>query len=275
MARKKYGNSEAKNQRWIKEGRGRGRGIHYKPWLTVRDLPSEGRSHRVFGHKSQRTHHLFSDLELAVFLLLEWHQETTEIREQFPLQRDITTTLANEHGIRHPRHAAVDQFMSTDFLVNSRDEYRPKFALQAKYVSALEDARTIEKLELERRYWAEKDVPWMIVTDREIPRVVFDNINWLYPAQRDEIEAETLINRVEFYNHHIQEALHRSLIDIGKELDTSYDLPPGESMRELRQLLAKRCFSFDIFKPFIKLAGSDLKIGDISLIVEAHRVSSQ
>ena len=71
MARKSYGTSEVKFQKWIKDGRGSGRGIEYKPWITVRDLPSEGRSHRIFGHKSQRTHHLLSDLELAVFLLLE------------------------------------------------------------------------------------------------------------------------------------------------------------------------------------------------------------
>jgi hypothetical protein len=71
MARKNYSPSEATFQRWLKEGRGSGRGSTYKPWLTVRDLPSQGRSHRVFGHKSQRTHHLFSDLELAVFLILE------------------------------------------------------------------------------------------------------------------------------------------------------------------------------------------------------------
>ena len=71
MAKKQYDNSEAKNRRWIKEGRGSGRGSEYKPWLTVRDLPSKGRSHRIFGHKSQRTHHLLSDLELAVFLSLE------------------------------------------------------------------------------------------------------------------------------------------------------------------------------------------------------------
>ena len=61
MAKKQYGNSEAKNRRWIKEGRGLGRGREYKLWLTVRDLPSEGRYHRIFGHKSQRTHHLLSD----------------------------------------------------------------------------------------------------------------------------------------------------------------------------------------------------------------------
>ena len=69
MASRKLGNSDAKNNKWIKEGRGSGQNSEYKPWITVRDLPSDGRVHRVFGHKSQRTHHLLSDLELAVFFI--------------------------------------------------------------------------------------------------------------------------------------------------------------------------------------------------------------
>ncbi|TCV72450.1 hypothetical protein EDE11_1532 [Methylomonas methanica] len=86
--------SATRNKKWIKEGRGGGSGKNYIPWLTVRDVSSEGRSHRIFGHKSQRTHHLLSDLELAVFFLLEWHQETTDIREQFPLRLEDTQVLA-------------------------------------------------------------------------------------------------------------------------------------------------------------------------------------
>jgi hypothetical protein len=196
MARKKYSNSEAKNQQWIKSGRGSGRGCGYKPWITVRDLPSEGRSHRIFGHKSQRTHHLLSDLELAVFLLLEWHSEVVEIREQFPLQIDITSRLAADNGISHPAISGVKQYMSSDFLVNTKNIERPKFVLQAKYAEALNDPRTIEKLEIERRYWVEKNIPWQIVTEKEIPTVVVKNINWLYPAKRDEIHNQTLLERV-------------------------------------------------------------------------------
>ncbi|WNV05843.1 hypothetical protein RP726_05360 [Candidatus Methylospira mobilis] len=143
MALKKYGNSNIKNQKWIREGRGAGRGSVYKPWLTVRDIPSEGRSHRIFGHKSQRTHHLLSDLELAVFLLLEWHVDTIEIREQFPLCLETTRTLAEDAGIEHPAFQGVTQIMSSDFLVNTSDSLRPKFALQAKYAEALQDPRTI------------------------------------------------------------------------------------------------------------------------------------
>ncbi|VTX55949.1 Transposon Tn7 transposition protein TnsA [Acinetobacter ursingii] len=97
-------NYELKIQKWIKEGRGQGFGNNYKPWLTIRDVSSEGRSHRVFGHKSQRTYHLLSDLELAAFLLLEWNPSTTDIREQYPLDLDQTIGIAEEARIPHPKN---------------------------------------------------------------------------------------------------------------------------------------------------------------------------
>ncbi|MCD2449837.1 TnsA endonuclease N-terminal domain-containing protein [Methylicorpusculum oleiharenae] len=275
MARKSYGTSEVKFQKWIKDGRGSGRGIEYKPWITVRDLPSEGRSHRIFGHKSQRTHHLLSDLELAVFLLLEWHSEVIEIREQFPLERDITSRLAIDIGISHPAISGFKQYMSSDFLVNAKDLKRPKFVLQAKYADALNDPRTIEKLEIERRYWVEKNIPWQIVTEKEIPSVVVKNINWLYPAKRDEINHETVLERVQFYAHHFQKSPDILMIDICKSLDIAYDQPPGESLQEIRQLLARRCFLFDLFTPTIKLKAKQLKSSSINHLVETLHVSNQ
>ncbi|WP_228706058.1 MULTISPECIES: hypothetical protein [unclassified Marinobacter] len=72
---------EKRVQKWIKEGSGSGNGKDYHPWLTVRDLSSRGRSHRVMGHLTQRTHHLLSDMELAAFLLLEWNPAVTEVVE--------------------------------------------------------------------------------------------------------------------------------------------------------------------------------------------------
>lgn len=275
MARKKYGNSDAKNKRWIKEGRGSGRNHEYKPWLTVRDLPSEGRSHRVFGHKSQRTHHLFSDLELAVFLILEWHSDTQEIREQFPLQLEITLELAKEAGIAHPADAGVEQYMSSDFLVNTINPEKPKFALQAKYTNALSDPRTIEKLELERRYWIQKQVPWFLITEQDIPNTVFQNINWLYPAQRDEIEDEELIHRAQFYTYQFNEKPKSTLINIAKSIDVAYELPLGQSLREIRQLLAQRCYNFDIYKPVTKLLADDLELTDTVMLLEALHVSNK
>jgi hypothetical protein len=34
----------------------------------------------------------------------------------------------------------------------------PRFSIQAKYLKDLEDIRTIEKLEIERRYWQSKEI---------------------------------------------------------------------------------------------------------------------
>ena len=275
MAKKRYGNSEAKNRRWIQDGRGSGRGSEYKPWLTVRDLPSTGRSHRIFGHKCQRTHHLLSDLELATFLLLEWSTKTTEIREQFPLRLDDTLSIASDAGLDHPSLRGINQIMSSDFLVNASDRDNPKFVLQAKYEEALTDERIIEKLELERRYWQQKQVPWMLITEKDIPGVVFKNINWLYPAQRDEIEDQLILDRVDFYGHQLTENPNLTVIELAKKLDTAYSLPIGQSLLELRQLLARRCFLFDILIPNTKLKGSDLVLGNISALLEVLSVSNQ
>ncbi|MFM4928470.1 TnsA endonuclease N-terminal domain-containing protein [Aeromonas veronii] len=275
MAGKKYVNNELQNQKWLREGRGSGHGSDYKPWLTVRDLSSQGRSHRVFGHKSQRTHHLLSDLELAVFLLLEWSRSTVDIREQFPLRLEDTKALALESGIDHPSVRGVLQVMSSDFLVNTTDASQPKFALQAKYAEALSDARTIEKLELERRYWLQKGVPWWLITEKDIPNVVTQNISWLYPAQRDEIEIDVLMERAAFYQHYFQNDPDRSVIEVAKQLDTAYQQPMGQSLLEIRQLLAQRCFLFDILTPVTKLKAGDLQLENIEAMSGALRVSNQ
>lgn len=275
MALKKYGNSETKNQKWMREGRGAGSGSSYQPWLTVRDVPSEGRSHRIFGHKSQRTHHLLSDLELAVFLILDWHVDTVDIREQFPLRLEDTKAIADDAGIKHPSVHGVLQIMSSDFLVNTSDSLRPKFALQAKYAEALQNSRTVEKLELERRYWLQKDVPWMLVTEQDIPKVVFQNINWLYPAKGDELDNDTMNERVAIYAHHFQQAPEKTIIEVAKRLDAAYGLPEGQSLLEIRQILARRCFLFDILIPSIKLKAGELQAENMTTLSEALRVSNQ
>lgn len=275
MATKQYFNTEVKNAKWIKEGRGAGHGESYLPWLTVRDLASRGRSQRVFGHKSLRTHHLLSDLELAIFLILEWRTTTTDIREQFPLRFEATLTLAKTAGIKHPQVQGINQIMSSDFLVNTGDSSRPKFALQAKYAKDLQDSRTVEKLELERRYWQSKSVPWQIVTEKEIPLIVFQNIKWLYPAKNDEIDDKLLVARIDFYQHIMKENYNMKIIDLTRKLDMAYAMEMGESLLELRQLMAKRYFKFDIFIPIRKLKSSDLIIGNVQLIQEVRHVSNQ
>jgi hypothetical protein len=96
MSRRRYQFTEAKVRKYIAEGRGSGDGASYKPWLTVYDLPSRGRSHRPFGIKTGRTHHLLSDGEWKSFIRFEYDATVLDIREQFPLDRHQTMRVARD-----------------------------------------------------------------------------------------------------------------------------------------------------------------------------------
>lgn len=102
----------------FKEGRGQGVGRDYLPFLTVRDVPSKGRVHRLPSATVGRVHHLLSDLEHQVFCQLDWHSQVLDIREQFPIAREDTRVLAGRLGIAHPSVQGVDQVVTTDFIVD-------------------------------------------------------------------------------------------------------------------------------------------------------------
>ncbi|ABO25694.1 heteromeric transposase endonuclease subunit TnsA [Shewanella loihica] len=275
MAKSKYAPSEAKYNRWIKEGRGQGDGANYLPWLTVRDVPSDGRSHRVFGHKCQRTHQLLSDVELAVFLSLEWKADVVDIREQFPLEREDTLIIASENGIRHPSDSGVQLYMSSDFLVDSLDPQCPRYVIQAKRSEALKDPRIFEKLEIERRFWKMKQIPWFLVTEHDVSPTLVQNISWIYPLEKDDIEDEFLVDKTAYYSEVFYRNERKFVTDICKDIDRTYNLPDGSSIYEIRQLLANRCFYFDMSQPFHQLIGKDLVAENMGNLIGARHVSNQ
>ncbi|BHH83674.1 TnsA endonuclease C-terminal domain-containing protein [Desulforhopalus sp. 52FAK] len=267
--------SKTKIQKWIKEGRGKGHGKEYKPWLTVRDFTSGGKVHRVFGHKTRRTHQLSSNLELAVFLISEWHSETVDIREHFPLGISDTCALAEKAQIKHPVAGGTFQIQTSDFLIDTINSSFPKIALQAIYSKSLQSPKTVEKIEIENLYWKSKNIPWWIVTEQEVPSVAFRNIEWLYPAQRVELSACEIEDRVQFYVYQFHENPDYTIINLCKKLDVSYDMLNGESLREIRELIAQGYFSFDMHIPVRQLKITDLKAADVGIVKEAWRVSSQ
>src|SRR3990172_4233468 len=172
MAKRSRKTNERTINRRLHEGRGQGRGATYKPWLTVQDVPSQGLAHRVKSWTTGRVHHLFSNLERDTFYLLDWAGGVIDIREQYPLlPLEETEGIAEQIGVRHPtdprtRHSVV---MTTDFLVDvQRADGIIQQARTVKPAGRLDNSRTLEKLEIERRYWQSRDVDWGIVTEREI-----------------------------------------------------------------------------------------------------------
>lgn len=241
----------------IKDGRGQGMGKDYQPWLTIQDVPSRGVSHRIYSHKTQRVHHLLSNSELYVFLILDWSSSVQDIREQFPLNIDDTREICLEHGLRHPSIQGSEQVMSSNFLIDTNDKNKPQFAIQVKPLKELLKERTIEKLEIERRYWKLKEIPWSIVTEQNIPITARKNLEWLSPFIVEHLDPD-IWDKLHSIFYYFSKKPEISIIKLCKEVDIQERTTAGMTLQYLRTLIANRSIKFDIQQPFDKLKGSDL-----------------
>lgn len=192
MARK-YAWTEKKIAEWQAQGYGEGHGQDYKPWLEVTDFSSHGRSRRVWGLKTHRIHHLFSDVEYDIFLASEWSRSVIDIREQYPLDRDLTQTIAQQLKIRHPHYPGtlVPTVMTVDFLLtvtkNGKESY---IAVNGKRDEEAEDANSLEKLEIQRTYFEQLEYPHHLMYHSQLPSQKIKNLEWIRDAQLKDGESE-------------------------------------------------------------------------------------
>jgi len=178
MPKRQTGWTEKKIARYYKEGRGQGELGNYKPWLTIQDVPSNGRAHRDIGWKTKREHQLLSDNEYNYFCLLDWSDDVIDIREQFPINREITLKIAELMNIKHPHDSSTQTpiVMTTDFFITLR--HGSKFDYIARTIkpeNELNSSNVIGKFEIERAYWEEQNVDWAIVTEKDLPKTIIEN----------------------------------------------------------------------------------------------------
>lgn len=191
MARSPQAWSEEKIHKLRADGFGQGVGADYRPWLTVgRSTPSLGTSNRSGGRTTGRVHPFLSDIERNAFLIYDWAAGVVDIREQPPLDRGETGAIAEAMGVRRPTYprTTVPVVMTTDFLLDTAVDGRAtQLARAVKSSGKLADRRVLKKLEIERRYWIGRGVDWGIVTERDLPPVLVQNLTWLAgPWARDE-----------------------------------------------------------------------------------------
>lgn len=221
--------TEQKIAERLKKGYGEGTGATYKPWLEITDFSSQGRSRRVWSNKTGRTHHFFSDVEFDIFLYCDWSRWVVDIREQFPLDRELTQTIAQKLKIRHPHYPGtnVPTVMTVDFLllVNgiNGEEY---IALNAKRDEEAEDVNSLQKLEIQRSYFEALNFPHYLIYHSHLPKAKIANIQWIRDAELKPKELEPYPN---FYN------------DFQRRMGA--ELLGGQSSQQ--ELLAGYCASFD------------------------------
>lgn len=250
----RYGKwNENRISKFEQEGRGKGIGAAYRPWIEVSDLSSQGNSRRVFSQLTNRTHHLLSNIEFDFFVLAEFTQDIVDIREQYPLDRTLTRSIANELGIRHPQYVGtrVDTVMTSDFLITRKrkgeeilEAYNCKSSTEANL------ARSIEKLEIQRRYFEEYGIPHFIVFDESLPVTKIKNIKWIRDGCLSEGEIEP---HPDYYSDHCLRFLNditrfhakESLVKFCTNYDTRSGAIPGTGLRVIRMLLKQRMLVTD------------------------------
>lgn len=243
MAKRKYEWDAKKIERYIKQGRGQKEGKNYKPWFLAQDVPSIGRDGQREGWKTGRDHHLLSDLESDYFYLLEWSSTVTDIREQFPLLPiEETVSIAEGLGIKHPNDNKTKEIvvMTTDFVINVGSK---EIVRTLKYAGDLEDARTIEKLEIEREYWQRRNIDWGIVTDKEIPKILCENVKWV----RKEYHNSDVSKLGSFIVDSIEKIVYQLIQDettplsiATSQTDDRLGLEPGTSLAMIRHFIARK-----------------------------------
>jgi hypothetical protein len=241
-----------------------GEGAAYKPWLRIQDVPSLGRVHRVKGWRHGRVHHLLSDLEARVFFIYEWPLQIIDIREQYPLlPLDETLAIAKECGVAHPADIRSKQpmVMTTDFVLTIKKNLATAYQARAvKYAADLIKARTLEKLEIERRYWQARGVDWGIVTEQQASIALAQNVKWVHPFFR-QIDLYPLdapaIQRITSDMTHRARHSDLPLRDLGRDCDEKLALARGQGLKVVRHLLANRIWRVDmerLIRPSERLA---------------------
>jgi hypothetical protein len=234
--------------RWTKEGRGRGEGADYKPWLTVHDVPSKGVRVRVWSARTKRIHHLMSMLEYLFFIILESDPDILDIWEQFPLDLEKTKAISARLGPSHyhpwDRRTECLVVMTTDLVYNKVVNGRiVRHARCLKYPRDLRKPRTIIKIEIEHQCWlTEPDSDFAIITETAIPRALIRNLRWLRGALRpDSLEGfEEAVPMVEAFLQPLVRDINAPLADLTSQADKHFGLDPGSSLTIVKWLLAHR-----------------------------------
>jgi len=244
--------SEETIQRFEKEGRGSGFGAEYSPWIEFSDFSSLGKTRRVLGIKVPRMHHFLSETEYRFFVCAEWDHRVLDIREQYPLERDHTRTIADKLKIAHPCYPGtnVPTVMTVDFMltVERDDGELYSLAVNVKTDDAAEDSRELDKLEIQRSYFEKMGIKHHLVFDSTIPATKFHNLNLIRGLLPREAEDANVVAELHAAKPSLASWLltangrdrSKSASALCAIFDDNFGKPAGTGLRVLAMLIYDR-----------------------------------
>ncbi|MED4755003.1 TnsA endonuclease N-terminal domain-containing protein [Brevibacillus choshinensis] len=179
--------------------------------------------------------------------------------------------IAEEIGVMHPmiRNTGEPVVMTTDFLITVGTK---NVARTVKPATGLEDERTIEKFEIERRYWERRHIEWGIITDLDIPDYFVRNIEWIHK----EFHNEDVPDLGPFVINQLQSILAKHLLE-GETIarsclvcDEQLGLEVGTSLALFRHFIARKIWSVNMNERIVPtLKGKDFQINESVRSIQA------
>lgn len=218
--------------------------------LKVTTFSSRGRATRIYSYKTNRIHHLQSDNQLRIFLLLEWSDNVKVIQENVEL-KDLEETIYNVENLRLDRFRDKETNklykLHTNFLIEIlRENQKEKIiAISIKSLSELERKTAIEKMEIERRYWKAKQISFYVITEKDIDKQVVENIKWV----RETLLYKVIENKDELKEklyYFLQDNKRKRLMTVLNAFDEEENLKNGTALFILRYLIAIKVIEIDM-----------------------------
>jgi len=144
--------------------------------------------------------------------------------------------------------------ISTSFLITVRnhDGSVRYLAMSLKAASELERRISLERLEIERRYWEARGIDWGIVTNKDIPVIKAKNIEWIHSARYAYADAGLsegdLAELAEAFLFRLSQS-SESIRKTALLFDKDYALAPGTGMFLFRHLLAVKKIKVNMDEP--------------------------
>jgi hypothetical protein len=259
-----------KYNKHLKEERGLGEGKDYIPWVKINEFSSKGRATRIMGLVTKRIHHFSSDNQLRAFLIFEASNCVIDIRETYPLL-DLMEVIDYKEDLALDKFrdkASGEQFViTTNFLLTIKEvDGTIKYIARAiKNCTELSKKITIEKLEIERRYWLLKNIDFKVITDKELNRNLCKNLQWVRETILDGPEImpnrEELSARLYFYMFNNRDVIIK---DSFKDFEVRNELDRGVALYLFRYLLGTKRIVVDM----TKIINYNCKIEDLLKFLE-------
>jgi hypothetical protein len=196
--------------RHFAKGIGTGDGPNYRPGFLIREFPASRRSSFLPCAITGRELELLDPFDRDYALLVMHFGNVSDIQENMPVHPSRTLAIADALGLQHPRERnGLPKILLTSFVLTTVDATgaKRKFArsLLPEPKRRMSDAQMrvlFTTLEILRVYWLLQGVPWSIVNERQINRVLLLNVDDAFEAT----QVDACVRDTEGYNQFLEAA---------------------------------------------------------------------